>query len=275
MTVQSAGTSLQAVLRLQLRAGFSFDLISTGLDAEILGFGFDSPGSVGIETRMYANVAEFTTNVTAVPEDGDGKGCSLQVHQGYKFAVGAAAGASLAVLDHTWGPTPETEIPIFYTAFSTGCAESAKPTSTMTSIAARSEAVTLVATTITEKVTYLAVDCASPGLINCPATLEKTSKHVTTTTKVTSVPDGSKATWPASNTAATPVMFGTEAMSMTGSRGKPKSYLPTTASTSRPGASLAAEKSHDKNHSQRDSLIIGLTVGIGVPVLLAMIAGVL
>lgn len=55
---------------------------------------------------MWADIAEFTTNITAVPE-GDDEDCSLRVEQVYQFGLGAAAGATLAIGAETWGPAPQ------------------------------------------------------------------------------------------------------------------------------------------------------------------------
>lgn len=283
MTVQTANTVLKAVLRLQLRTGFSFQTFDTGLHMTIGDFNLDDlSASAGIEARVYANVAEFVTNVTAGNnEEGQKRdGCDLRVVQGYQLAIGAAAGASLGLLGNTWGPTPSTEIPIYYTSLTQVCATSGRvATTSAASIAARAPAAGDQVRTTTTKVTYTAVGCASSGLINCPASLQTLTKTVVTRTLTTTVSSGSAVVWPTGGASVfSTVEFKKDAMSMTASSGKPTSYVPPPPPTSSssdfgPGASATASVLNGETGGVSNKVIIGVSVGVGVPVLLALIGG--
>ena len=288
--VATAGVVLRAILRVGVRTGFSIEAdfdaaVKAANRADWLSLG------TGIEASAYANVAEFITNITATDvealvEDGE---CNLRLEQGYQFAIGAAAGATVQLLNHTWGPAPETEIPIFYTALSTGCAAS-KPAEASASVtppvrprAEEGDSESVTETTVT-KVTFSAFGCASPGLVNCPASLKSLSTNVVTSTLTTVVPTGADVIWPASigqNTLVDPEMFGTNAMSMTGSSGKPSSYVPPPPTAT--STSLDAEASdgsvsevvNGETGGVNNKVIIGVSVGLGVPVIAAVVAGLL
>ncbi|KND92546.1 hypothetical protein TOPH_02798 [Tolypocladium ophioglossoides CBS 100239] len=280
VTVQTAHSVLKAVLRMQLRTGFSFKTFATGLHMTIGDLDLDNlSASAGIEARVYANVAEFTTNITASNNDGQKRdGCNVHVAQGYRLAIGAAAGASVGLLGHTWGPTPSTEIPIYYTSLSRACATSGKvATTSAASIAARAPAAGNQVRTTTTKVTYTAVGCASSGLINCPASLQTVTKTVATRTLTTTVPSGSAVVWSTSSASVfSTVGFKKDAISMTASSGKPSSYVPPPPSSSNdsgPGASATAGVLDGETGGVSNKVIIGVSVGVGVPVLLALIGG--
>lgn len=228
----------------------------------------------GIEASVYANIAEFTTNVTAAELSKKPHKCDLSVEQGYQFAIGAAAGASIELFDHIWGPVPKTEIPIFYTNLKEACAAtktaSATPTPTL------QERDDLSTTTTKTELTYSALACAS-GLVNCPASLMTLSTNIVTTTLTTSVPSGDDVVWTAQQTAATratPVPFGVHAVTLAPSSGKPSSFVP--SATAAPTPTINVD--HIVNGSTggvNNKLIIGLSVGLGVPVLVAIIAAIM
>ncbi|KAL3963445.1 hypothetical protein ACCO45_000449 [Purpureocillium lilacinum] len=290
VTIQSGNTVLRAVLRLQLRTGFSIKAFDSGIDIKIGDFSPNQlTASAGIEARVYANVAEFVTNVTTQAPEGDGKpACALRVIQDYKLAIGAAAGATLGFLGTTYGPTPATEIPIFYTTLGSAClvkgSVATSSASPVTSRAVRrANGNPSTSTTVTE-VTYTATACMSLGMINCPASLQTVSKNVVTKTLSATVVSGSSVVWSkAAVTAFATVPFPKDAMSLTGSSGTPKSYVPppptttsrtqTTGPSASPtglGAVLSGESGGVSN-----KLIIGLSVGLGLPAVVAVIAGVI
>lgn len=68
-----------------------------GIAVEESEFSFSS----GAEVGFYANIAKFTTNITT----GTGN-CSHKVEEVYSMAIGAQAGATLALAGNSWGPMP-------------------------------------------------------------------------------------------------------------------------------------------------------------------------
>lgn len=292
MTVQTTSVVFKAILRVGVRAGFSLGLgFDLGSSIEILDKKLDEfKVSAGIEASAYANVAEFITNITAAANDksllADGKDkdkltCDFHIEQGYQLVVGAAAGASVALLGYTFGPVPETEIPIFYTTLSTGCAASvtAKPTVSATAkkLLVRDADMETTSTVIGRQ--YSAMACASPGLINCPASLLTPTITQEKKTLISIVPSGSSAVWPTGNlTVFNAISFGKDAMTMTASSGKPVSYVPppppTPTSTSSPGSDIGAF-ANKKTGGVSNKVIIGVSVGLGVPVIAALVIGLL
>ncbi|KAI1489946.1 hypothetical protein F5X96DRAFT_670208 [Biscogniauxia mediterranea] len=287
VTVQSAGGVINAVLRLGLHAGV--EVASPAIP--LPGIGLSTRASAGIEVGVFADLAEFGTNITVSPEGGDDDAdCALRLQQTYRLGLAAAAGASLAIGQQTWGPAPSTQIPIFYTTLADICAANATRTSISTittatatanaTITARADddstAAALSTTTLTQKTTFTGVACASPGLVNCPASLQSTTKITRTSTVVTAVPSGAVA-FPAAvqSTVASVVPFGTAARSIAATSGSPVSYVPpppssattTTATTATTDAPLGTVGGVDAR------LVIGLSVGLGVPVLAGVVAG--
>lgn len=289
VTVATAGAVLHAALRIGVKSGFSLGA-GFGADVEL----FNQTGNLrigaGIQASAYANAAEFITNITA-PEISDSisnRKCGLMLEQGYQMAIGAAAGASVELLDYVWGPVPKTEIPIFYTKFSTGCAATKIKTVTTApspqpSVAAREntpDAGSVVVTTATE-VTYTALACASIGMTNCPASLKSPSSTIISTTLTTTVKSGQKIVWAANaarSTVNNPATFGSQAIRMTASSGNPISYTPPPPSPPTATPSNKADGgAGGKNHAGgvKKKLIVGLSVGLGVPFLAAVIAGIM
>jgi hypothetical protein len=262
--IQSAGVVLTALLRLGLQAGLDIGAPPLSID----GFSFGNTFSSGAEVGIWLNLAEFITNVTVAPQ-GDASGCDLLVEEVYSMAIGAQAGATLAILDHTWGPTPNTSTAFFYTTLASVCAVSATPTTA--AVTARAvEVSSLTTTTLSTEITYTGTACGSIGLLNCPLSLQMTSKNTVTSTLVTSVPSGSTATFPITtqSSVASTIAFGTNVKNLVSSSGTPTSYIPASTPTSGIIGVIDA-----KTGGVSNKLIIGLSVGIGVPVLLAIIAG--
>lgn len=241
---------MHATLQLSLHAGINLD--SSFHNA-----------SAGVETLVYANVGDLVTNITPNHDDAE---CEFNVVQEYTFAVGAGAGATAAFGSHIWGPTPATEVPIYYTTLADTCASriassTTSPTPTLAARLAQYDDDDDLSSTSTQiEQTYAAVLCLSPGLKNCPASLQKLTQFVSTQTLVTTVPIGSDVSWPVTTTAQvlSTVAFGTNVRSMVTTTGKPQPYN---------------SKKEDKN-GDHTGLIVGLTVGLGVPFILAVIAGI-
>ncbi|KAF3904550.1 hypothetical protein ABW21_db0201965 [Orbilia brochopaga] len=261
VTIQSAGVVLKAVLRVRARAGFN---VATP-DVEILGVDIFS-ASAGVEVSIWTHVAELTTNVTVTP-GGNELGCELQVEESYQFVVGAIAGATVAIRDHTWGPSPNTTIPLWDTTY-TQCAFKNSATTTPASAAITPRQAAgggLTTTTISTEVTYKGVECMSSGLVVCPASLQKTTKTTTEITLVTSVPSGVRATFPATTQTTIPqtIPFGTGANQLFQSAGAPTPYSPGSdvGSSSKGGLSDTNKK-----------IIIGVSVGVGSLIIIGIIA---
>ncbi|KAH8734379.1 hypothetical protein BGZ61DRAFT_442472 [Ilyonectria robusta] len=286
VTIESAGVVFKAILRLGVQAGF--EITSPEISVASVSV---ADASVGVEVGVYANVAEFITNVTAsFDEDSD---CMLQVEESYQLALGAMAGASVAIGDNTWGPVPETQVPIYYTTLASACAIQRRTTATSSSItSATSEAIKvrddgdddgMTTTTISTKVVYVGVGCVSEGLVNCPASLQTTTKFTTTKTLVTVIPTDSDASFPESTqtTALGTVPFGSGAQKLLVTSGSPVSYVPppppTTSSTS--SASSGSGKDQDSIADGKDGgvpkrIVVGVSVGLGVPALVGVIAAI-
>ena len=267
----TSGTVLRAVLQLSLHAGFSID--TPELDLSGIG-GPDFKASAGLEASVYVNVADFKTNLTTSSSKEDD--CAFFIEQSFQFAVGAAAGAYVGIGDQIWGPQPETEIPLFPTTFTGACL----PQATSLSVAARLEAKSpqgehaavedgsLTTTTLRKEVTYTARLCGETGAINCPANRETLREHVETETLVTSVPSGSKATWPASVTAAVreSKSFGDGVHSITSTSGAPKP----SDSKSRGNDDSTGAFFDRKTGGVSNKVIVGVSIGLGVPLLLIL-----
>lgn len=300
--VQSGEVVLKAILRVEARIGIAIENLLSPLDIPSSDLGPLKLGA-GVEARIYANIAEFVTNITLGEvdslkkrdgDDGDDDDCQLSMTQGFTFGVGAAAGASIALLGNTWGPSPETEIPIFYTNMASTCIKHSKtsaPTITATTATTatsspsstpgkRAESHSVTSTVTTE--TQVATVCVSSGLMNCPASLQNVTRHVITKTLTSTVTPGVSVVW--STTPASTFKtadFKDDAVTMTSSSGKPKSYTPppppqtsTSSSSSSPTSSTTDEASAQEKsgkHRVSNAVIIGVSVGLGVPVLLAAI----
>ncbi|KAL6859585.1 hypothetical protein J3F83DRAFT_748241 [Trichoderma novae-zelandiae] len=305
---------LKAVLRVEARIGIAFETFVDGVSIDSVGLKALKVGA-GVEARVYANIAEFVTNITLAEvdlltktddddddDDSDDTGndnCLLSMAQAFTFGIGAAAGASVELLGNTWGPTPETEIPIFYTTLAQVCAltstsSSSTPsatTNTTTSShpasstpAKRAERPPSVTSTVTSE-TQVATVCASAGLVNCPASLQTVTRNVVTRTLTSTVASGASVVWSTATAASVfdTVGFKDDAVTMTSSSGKPKIYTPppppppppqtstspASGSPSPADGDAAGEKSG--SHRVSNAVIIGVSVGLGVPALLAAV----
>ncbi|EWZ84317.1 hypothetical protein FOCG_11741 [Fusarium oxysporum f. sp. radicis-lycopersici 26381] len=278
VTLESAGVVFKAVLRVGVKAGFEIASPEVSIAGKTI---FHVGG--GVEVGVFANIAELITNVTlSTDEDND---CSLRVEEVYQLAVGAAAGASVAIDDITWGPMPETEIPVFYTTLGHACAsqrssDASLSITTSPALEVRGkndDEVEMETTTISTKTTFVVVACQSEGLVNCPMSLQTTSKYTTTRTHVTVVPTDSEADFPesVSHTVTSLIPFGNGANKLVAMSGVPSSYVPptTTSSAKENGKDDDSNgTSNDRSGGVSKSVIIGVSVGLGVPFLLGGIA---
>ncbi|KAF5966880.1 hypothetical protein FBULB1_11455 [Fusarium bulbicola] len=281
VTLESAGVVFKAVLRVSVKAGFEI----ASPEVSIAGKTIAHVGG-GVEVGVFANIAELITNVTlSTDEDND---CGLRVEEVYQLAVGAAAGASVAIDDIAWGPVPETEIPVFYTTLGHACAsqrssDASLSVTTSPALEVRGkndDEVEMETTTISTKATFFVVACQSEGLVNCPMSLQTTSKYTTTRTHVTVVPTDSEAEFPdsVSYTVTSLIPFGNGAKKLIAMSGVPSSYVPPTTTPS----AKENGKGDDSNGTSNDdsggvskNVIIGVSVGLGVPFLLGVVAVIL
>jgi hypothetical protein len=227
---------------------------------------------------VWADVAQFVTNVTAAPA-GSGTNCELHIVEEYTLLLGANAGATLGLefvlQDYTWGPTPETQIPLFFTTLAAACAATGTVSAVATgaTITARN-AVSSTTTSTEVTYTYTATQCLSTGLINCPVSLQSTSRNTVTKTLVSVVPSGSKATFvtATTGTAVSAIAFGTGIKAISSTSGSPVSFVPTASATGSVGTGISGVL-NGKTGGVSNKLVIGVSVGVGVPVLIAVLAG--
>ncbi|OJJ97428.1 hypothetical protein ASPACDRAFT_32248 [Aspergillus aculeatus ATCC 16872] len=268
IAIQGYG-SLQALLQLEASVGFDIAPAESLSVLEAVDF------SAGIGVEVFAYVADFQLEVNGTSsKDAD---CAFQAVAEYTLAVGAAAGATVAVDTYQWGPSPNTTVPVFYTTLASLCAGSkttiASSTITPSATLAQRD-VSLETTTLSTVTRYTLVQCASSGLVNCPVALQNTTSIETELTTVLTVASGAAATFPANTFAslssASP--FGSGARTLLATSGSPVSYIPpptqtTSASSSATGSNSTATHEH---HGNNNKLIIGLSVGLGVPAVAAL-----
>ncbi|KAK1817413.1 hypothetical protein LTR12_008169 [Friedmanniomyces endolithicus] len=263
IAVVSGDVVFTAILRMGIHAGIELDP-STKYGA-------------GVEVAVYANIAEFTTNLTYQ----DKPDCDFGAALSYQFALGANVGATAHVGSHTWGGSPNTSIAIWYTGIST-CADAkrtAHATASMTETTAPDIATAtpgplrrqaLTPTTLTTLLNYTGVSCMSTGLMVCPASLQTSTRTVSTSTFTTAVESGMAAVFPLTSqdlvTSLQP--FGSNAATFSGSKGSPVSYVPPTST--RFLAPISSTIVNIENAAKKIDRNIGLGVGIGIgfPVLL-------
>ncbi|KAL3455034.1 hypothetical protein BJX64DRAFT_91251 [Aspergillus heterothallicus] len=283
VTITGAG-SLRALL--QLEASIGFDLSTPGIALlEDL-----TAVSAGISAEVFAYVADLHLAVNATTDDE--ADCALEAIAEYTLAVGAAAGATVAVGEDQWGPAPRTTVPVWYTTLASVCAGAktgTTPTPTSTPrLESRqqsqeedqdeSESTT---TTLTTSTAYTLVSCMSTGLANCPANLQSTSSVERTMTTVLTVASGVDAVWPEStfSTLGGAVAFGEGVQTLVATSGVPVSYVPPTPSPSETGSVDGSGNDEDEDEGGGggggidEKLVIGLSVGLGVPVLIGVGAG--
>ncbi|KAJ5656691.1 hypothetical protein N7507_008641 [Penicillium longicatenatum] len=268
VTIAGEG-SLQAIL--SLKASLGVDMSSSSLE-DVVTF------SAGVEADVFAYVADFLLQVngsTAV-DDGD---CELAAVAEYTMAFGAAAGATVAVEEYSWGPSPNTTVPVWYTTLASVCATSKASSTTSAMITARAELnarddVSTAAVSSTES--YTIVNCLSSGLINCPVNLQNTTSYQRIVTSEVTVQSGSSATFPANTFASvtSAIPFGTNVRSLLATSGSPTSYIPATSTSTTSATGGGSSVLDGTTNGTSNKLIIGLSVGLGVPFLAALILGI-
>ncbi|KAL1801527.1 hypothetical protein ACET3X_001869 [Alternaria dauci] len=288
VTLESASVSISAALRIGAHCGLQVTQPQNPISDA---FGTWAPPDVqaGIEVAVFANVAEFTTNVTYTPDDEE---CELKVIQEYNFAVGAIAGASVAVEflneTKTWGPVAEVSTAIFTTTLAEVCGIQGKPTPAQATITPAPERrQDLSAATISTVITRSGVSCIVPGLVNCPNSAQVTTSTTFKSTMTTSVPSGVEATWPVETTDAVDetVAFGTQAKTMIAVSGKPTPYVAPPVDDGED--SEEGEEGEEGEEDDRlpglngvtggvsNKVIIGVCVGVILPILAAVIGAII
>ncbi|KAL2167198.1 hypothetical protein VTG60DRAFT_1610 [Thermothelomyces hinnuleus] len=325
VTIVSGHVTLKAILRVGLHAGFQsgtatlLSNISDDILPDLLEKFRDlTKFSYGMEVGVFANVAEFLTNITGGAEQAAKEGCAIKIVQEYTLALGAGAGATIAVGSHSWGVQPTTSVPIFYTTLADVCAITAdapKPTSppAITTTATTNNRLvrrerftalvsselfdpegdedtpTAVAYTSRAREFHTGITCASEGLAVCPQSLLRTTVLTTTKTYVTTVPTDVEPSFPqpTADTVPSTIPFGKNVNKLAATTGVPVSYVPpppsssTAARTARHGNDKDGDGGvlddigdvlNGKTGGVSNKLIIGLSVGLGVPIFVAAIA---
>jgi hypothetical protein len=237
----------------------------------------------GIEVAVFANIAEFNTNITYAADDEE---CKLKVIQEYNFAVGAIAGASVAVEffneTKTWGPVAEVSTAVFTTTLAEVCGIQGKPTAAQATITPAPERrQDLTETVISTEITRSGVSCRIQGPANCPNSEQVTTSTKFSSTITTSVPSGVEATWPVetSNAVNETVAFGTQAKTMIAVSGKPTPYIaPPSEDGSADVSTYGSVEAHGVDGTTAgvsNKVIIGVCVGVVIPVLAAIIGAIL
>lgn len=346
VTLSSPTATIKAVLRVALKAGLEFKQVTKQLpkvktkdDKPLFG--------AGVVAEVVAHVAEFSISVTgptisigdedsdpdkaarrnevesagavhpdssssnslAVRKDEDGEEeCKLKVEAFYTFALAVAAGATIEALGNTWGPSPNSSIPVFHTKIGGFCATLTTPTPTVTATATSNleergspklnwlprmtppplldrlfgrQEEELVTTTISSTATFFGQVCKSPGLVNCPVSLQESTTMKSVMTLVTVVPDGVIPTFPATqmNSVSSIPEFGPNVHKMVSSvSGPPTSYDPSATDDGfLPKVSEAIEDVKDfldkDTNGVSNKVILGVSLGLGIPVLIGVIAG--
>ncbi|KAF3923948.1 hypothetical protein AA313_de0209574 [Arthrobotrys entomopaga] len=275
VTVESAGVILKAVIRLEVRAGYEISTAPLFLLAGGIAEGLDLTASSGIEVSIWADIAELSTNVTVYPNSNGDNNCKLEVEESYNNAVGGAAGATVAIAGYEWGPSPETSIPIWGVTF-TQCAISGSPTSSGAAVQAAEGSTT---TTLSTAATYVATQCVSTGLINCPVSLQSTTKVIGEETMVAAVASGSKATYPPTteSTVGSTSTFGTNAQSLfvTSGPSATGSNYSGPGSDSGSGSGSGGSDSGSSDDSKNRKIILGVCIGLGGPILIAIVVAII
>ncbi|KAF2679800.1 hypothetical protein K458DRAFT_374622 [Lentithecium fluviatile CBS 122367] len=289
VTVESAGVVFTAALRIGIYSGLSLGA-PKGSILDII------PGmpqmSGGLQVSVFANLAEFITNVSYVPNDPE---CEIKAVQEFQVALGAAAGMSVALDPVTWGPVAETKIPIWNTQLAEVCASkgtprptspapaSASPTPTPTSSSAgNNKRQEMETTELKSVVTHTAVGCASSVSANCPVSLQQTAQSSETITTTLTYPSGSPApTFPNATQTVIPTgsyrQFGSNVISIDKTSGSPTVYTPPPSKETGNGSGNEPGKTDSGLDGEvggvSKKVIVGVSVGIGAALIIGAIAG--
>ncbi|CEL01837.1 hypothetical protein ASPCAL01414 [Aspergillus calidoustus] len=282
VTITGAG-SLRALL--QITASIGFELAT--LD-NIPGIDF----STGVSAEVFAYVADLHLSVDATTDDE--AECALEAVAAYTLAVGAAAGATVAVDTYNWGPAPTTTVPVWYTTLASVCAVE-KSSTTITSAASPNPSHGLLeerqrnnnetheemtTTTLTSSTKYTVVGCRLTGQAICPASLQTTTATERTMTAVVTVESGVTPSFPerTHSTLSGAIPFGANVRKLPAVSGPPVSYVPPRetgdAGVSGNSSGDGDMDDDDDGDGNDEKLIIGLSVGLGCPMLIGVAAGV-
>ncbi|KAL3432662.1 hypothetical protein BDV09DRAFT_205803 [Aspergillus tetrazonus] len=268
VTIEGHG-SLQALLLLEASVGFEIASPDSIL-ADIASF------SAGIGAEVFAYVVDFLVQADAsTSDDAD---CAVEVVAEYTLAVGAAAGATVAVAEYEWGPAPSTTVPIFYTTLASICAgskTSSPATTPVFTLEERDNDSEKTTTTVSTTSTYTMVSCSSKGLVNCPVRLQSTTSVERALTTVLTVGPNVEATFPVDTftTLEGAISFGNNVRTFGALSGTPVSYVPPQPTSSETGGAESVGSAEDGGNSNKTQLIIGLSVGLGVPAVIAIAFG--
>jgi hypothetical protein len=259
VTIESAGVTLSAALRVGVSLGISVDPHSGSKPVDV---------AAGIMMEVFANVAEFTAEVKY---DAKNTICALQVVNNYKLAVGAYGGASMEVrLGEAYQRTVAAVGSVSTAIFTTTLAEiCVLPKATPSGGASVSPIVEkredLTTTTLTTRIVNTAVSCTITGLANCPVSAQVTTKGTVTKTLITAVPSDWSSVYPQVTIASilSTVPFGSAVNKIHRTTGKPTEYTPAATGT------LTGLK--EKAGGLSKKAIIGISVGLVVPATLILL----
>ncbi|KAL2062881.1 hypothetical protein VTL71DRAFT_5953 [Oculimacula yallundae] len=253
VTVKSGAVILTGTLRIGLTAGIAIatpDFADAFKAVNIL-----TPWAIeaAIDASVWIDIASFETSITAASAT-EGNDCNLKVIEEYSMGIGAGAGATLQIGDHFWGPEPEILIPLYFTTLADKCIKKAATAPPVSSTA------TVEATT-----------CVSTGYPNCPASLQKVTSNTVTKTVTAIVTPGLDPKSVTVNTVVNAIPFTTEHR-MPSLTGSPVSYVPK-ATVGPSEVPIVTGILEESTGGVSNKIIIGVSVGVGVPVLLLLIAG--
>jgi hypothetical protein len=177
-------------------------------------------------------------------------------------------GATLGLKTHTLGPDLETQTAIFSTTIASVCVSTKTSSSTNAVLAIRAD---LTPTTVETLVTYTGTGCISQT-INCPASWQTPYLTSYTSTYATVAASGVSVAFPntTDSSVASTVDFGPSVYDLGKSSGTPKTYDPTSSGGGAFTTSVGtiAEDFLNRNNNK---LKIGLSIGLGVPALIALV----
>ena len=263
--MKNAGVIFTAILRIGVKAGLELSTPGGINDIAILKAA-NVKASTGIEAGVWIDIARFKTNITNLATPGD---TCVRIIEEYVMALGANAGATLAIGNYAWGPELETDTPIYYTTLLDACAgtKTANGTIDATALDVRDDVVT---TTLLTEVTNTATKCVSTGLVNCPASLQLISRNRIIKTVIATVTSGVTVTPMTVDSTVHTIAFGKNVHTMSATSGSPVSYISKqTHETKAGGSKVEAER----NGGVSNKIKIGVSVGIGLPMLILFIAG--
>ncbi|CAN9136082.1 unnamed protein product [Alternaria sp. RS040] len=268
VTLVSASVSIAAVLRVGVHCGVEVGQPELPGIADLFADSVGFEVNAGVELALFANVAEFVTNISYVPEDDE---CKLKVVQEYNFALGALAGASIVVDlpvlsdNMTYGPVASATTAIFTTTLAEACAvgvTSKPPQVIPTGAEKRQDLVTHTTSTVTT-----GVGCKNTATAMCPNSEQISTRATITRTLVVS--SGESAVWPETMLEKVKATkeFGPQVRSMKTITGSPVPYV------APPG-----EENHGLDGTTggvSNKVIIGICVGLVLPLLAAIIGAII